>query len=202
MNTKPGRRLRLSPLLLALAVSLALAACGSSSGGGTKTSTTASASGSRAKLAACLKQHGVTLPARRPGRGGGGFFGGGAPPGGSGTTGSGTPPTGGFGGGGGAFFGNSKFRTAFKDCGGSSGRFRPGARGAAARRFSGATLAKFVSCVGKHGYKLPKPNTSGGGSIFPRSIESNKKFEAAARSCAGLLRPTAPATGTTTSSSS
>jgi hypothetical protein len=180
MNTNPGRRLRLSPLILALAVSLAVAACGSSSGGGTKTSTTASASGSRAKLSACLKQHGVTLPARRPGRGGGGFSGGG----------------------GGGFFGNSKFRTAFKDCGGSFGHFRPGARGASARRFSAATLDKFVSCVRKHGYKLPKPNTSGGGSIFPRSIESNKKFVAAARSCASLLRPTAPATGTTTSSSS
>ncbi len=187
MNTTPGRRLRLSPLLLAIVVSVALAACGSSSGGGTKTSTTASASGNRAKLAACLKQHGVTLPARRPGSGGGGFFGGGAPPGAGGA------------------FGNSKFRTAFKDCGGGAGRFRPGAGGAAGagHRFSGATLEKFVTCVRQHGYKLPKPNTSGSGAIFPRSIESNQKFQAAARSCASLLRSsTSPAAGTTTTSSS
>jgi hypothetical protein len=200
VNTNPGRRPRLSPLLLALAVSLAVAACGSSSGGGTKTSTTASAAGSRAKLTACLKQHGVTLPTRRPGAGRG-FFGGGAPPGASGTTGSGSPPTGGFGGSGGGLR-SSKFRTAFKDCGGSSGRFQPGASGAG-RRFSGANLDKFVTCVRKHGYSLPKPNTSGKGAIFPRSIESNKKFQAAASSCASLLRPSTPSgTGTTTTSSS
>jgi hypothetical protein len=186
---------------LALAVSLAVAACGSSSGAGTKTSTTASASSSRAKLAACLKQHGVTLPTRRPGAGGG-SFGGGAPPGASGTTGSGAPPTGGFGGSGGGFLRSSKARTAFKDCGGSSGRFGSGASGAG-RRFSGATLDKFVTCVRKHGYSLPKPNTSGNGAIFPRSIESNKKFQAAARSCASVLRPGTPSgTGTTTTSSS
>ncbi|HWD64742.1 MAG TPA: hypothetical protein VG405_06170 [Solirubrobacteraceae bacterium] len=205
MKPNPRRRFRL--LILVVAGSLAIAACGSSSGGGTKTSTTASASSNRAKLAACLKQHGVTLPTRRPGAagGGGGYFGGssgttgsGAPP----TGGAGAPPAGGFGGsagsGAGPYRNSSKFRTAFKACGGSFGQFRSGA-GRARGRFSAAVLDKFVTCVRKHGYDLPKPNTSGSGAIFPRSIESNKKFQAAAKSCTSVLRPSTPP-GTTSSS--
>lgn len=205
MNTKYLRRRQPSTILLALGASLAIAACGSSSGGGTKTSTTASTSSGRAKLVTCLKQHGVTLPARgaRSGSGGGFFGGGGQPPGGTGTTGtptvpSGAPPSGG------AFPGgsNSKFRAAIKACGGNLGRFRPGSgAGAPGARFSSATLDKFVTCVRKHGYNLPKPNTSGG-PIFPRSIQSNKKFQAASKSCASLLRPSVPATGISTTTTS
>jgi len=183
--------------LVALVASLCLAACGSSSSASSSsTTTTASTSSARSKLAACLKAHGVTLPSRP-----GGFHGGG----------TGTTPNGGgfFGGGGGAggaggSFRNSKFATAFKDCGADFG-FRGGAGGHFGAHFSTATLDSFVACVKKNGYTLPAPNTSGKGPIFPASIEKNAKFQAAAKSCESILRsafrrPGGPSTSTTASS--
>jgi len=195
---------RLFPAILAVAGSLIIAACGSSSSSGsTHTTASASASGSRAKLVACLKQHGVTLPSHRPGAGGHGFFGGGGPPAGGPGQGAGTGTTGGFGAGGRppGTFRNSKFARAFKACGGSFGHFRAGGAGRYRPHFSSHTLNAFVTCVRKHGYDLPKPNTAGNGPIFPRSIESNKKFQAAARSCSSLLRPNPAGTTSTTTSS-
>jgi hypothetical protein len=185
-------------IAVALIAAIAVAACGNSSTTGSKTSTSsssaaASGSTSRTKLAACLKQHGITLPSRPVGAKppSGGYGGGGH--GGAG---------GGYGGGGGFFGGgaggpggakgaqSSKFRAAFKACGadfGGGGRYARG--GAGGFKPSAAALSKFSACVDQHGYKLPKPNTSGHGSIFPKSIESNKKFEAAAKACSSDLRP-------------
>jgi hypothetical protein len=201
-------------VLGALVATVAIVACGSSSttttsgsAAASASSTTGSGSGSaagagrgfsrnpaeRAKLVACLKQHGVTLPSRPPG--------GGRAPGSSGSSGSSsgsstTPGSGGgpgFGGGGrGSFFGggggpaaNSKTRAAMQACGvnfrASAGRFNPAARK--------ADVTKFVTCVAQHGYKLPTPNFSGKGPVFPRNIESNSKFQAAAKACANDLRP-------------
>jgi len=186
---------RLATLLLAVGlVAACVAACGSSS---TSSTSTAAASGSggsatasrtgfdRSKLAACLKAHGVTLPSRPPGThrpaagyGGGNpgfFFGGGG-------AGSGT---------GGRFANNPKLRAAFQACGGT--RAFPGRRRFA---LSHAAVIKFVACVNQHGYKLPAPNFSGKGPIFPASIEKNAKFQAAARACQADLRPAgAPAGG-------
>ena len=180
-----------------LAASCAIAACGSSSSSGssstnesasasTSTSTTGSRSGfDRSTFFACLKSHGVTLPSRPQGSGtgttpgaGGGFFGGGGTGGGRG------------------FFGgaasNPKFRAAFQACGGGNftGRFRGGA-GAARFRLSHTAIDNFVACVRKNGFpQMPAPNFSGkGAAVFPRSIESNAKFQAASRACASLLRP-------------
>jgi hypothetical protein len=222
--TKGIRRLRLivkAPrealfMFAALALGCLLAACGSASssstsanaGGAGTTTTTASAAGGgaanssqRAKLAACLKQHGVTLPARPAGAPGGG-----APPGGTGmgttgtgtgTTGTGTPPPGGFFGGGGGFAANPKLRAAFQACGG----FRGGAGGAFRGRLSRTNITKYVTCVRQHGYNLPNPNFSGKGPIFPANIRINAKFQAASRACQSLLvpaRPSGSGTGTST----
>ena len=194
-------------VLGALAATMAIVACGSSSTTSSSASAAANASSptssgsvagsgsgrrgffgnpaQRAKLVSCLKQHGVTLPPRPPG---------GGPPSGSGSSsGSSTTPGGGPGGSGRGFFGggtgpraNPKFRAALQACGvnfrpGAGGRFNPAARKAA--------INKFVTCVAQHGYKLPKPNFSGKGSVFPRNIESNPKFQAASKACAGDLRP-------------
>ncbi len=206
-----------------------------SAGGSTSTGTSTTASGQRAALEACLKKAGVSFPAgghrfggtgTTGGYGGGGFGGGyggggtppagagGAPPaGGTGTTGAGGG-YGGFGGGGfaGGGFRNSKFFKAIQACdkqlgikgfgGGGFGARRPGFRAG----FSAAVLSKFSACVKQHGFTLPKANTSGKGPIFPKSIESNKKFQAASKSCASVLRsgfrpPSATGTGTTASSS-
>ena len=180
-------RFRRSATLIVTAalVAACVAACGSSTT--TSTTSAAAASGSaasstsnanRTKLVSCLKAHGVTLPSRPPGAG--------RPPSGSGS-GSNRRPGFFFGGGGGArgrFANNPKLQAAFKACGGGRG-FGGG------RRFtlSHAAVTKFVACVNQHGYKLPTPNFSGKGPIFPVSIEKNAKFQKAARACQADLRP-------------
>ena len=193
-----------------IALGCLITACGSassasSSGSASTTTTTASAaaggggtgpgSARRAALVACLKQHGVTLPARPPGSGGGSSSGGGSGTGttgtgGTGTTGTGTTGTGttrrrGFLFGGGGFAANPKMRAALQACG---ARF-----GFGGRRFRGTiartAITKYVTCVRQHGYNLPNPNFSGKGPVFPANIRSNAKFQAASRACQTLLVP-------------
>ncbi len=201
--------------LVTIVASGALAACGSASSSSTTSSTTAAASSSgsssgsasgtassgansarRAQLVSCLKSHGVTLPARPAGAG--------APPGagggsGTGTTGTGTTPRRGFFfGGGGARNISPKMQAAFKACGANFG-FRGGAGGFRGR-ISHTAITSFVTCVKQHGYNLPSPNFSGKGPIFPQSVETNAKFQAAAKSCQHLLIPARPSGGTSTTS--
>jgi hypothetical protein len=186
-------------MFVALALGGVIAACGSASSSSTTssssaTSTTASAatggsgtaSSRRAALAACLKQHGVTLPARPAGAPPGGAPGSGSA---TGTNGTGTTPRRGFFGGGGAFAANPKFRAAFQACGAKFG-FR-GGQGFRAR-ISHTTITKYAACVRQHGYDLPNPNFSGKGPIFPANIQSNPKFQAASRACQSLLIPARP----------
>jgi hypothetical protein len=182
-------------LLAVIAAAVGLAACGSStsssssgsgsgSGSGASASSGAAGTGSarRAKLTACLKQHGVNPPARPSGAGGGYGFGGGPP-----ANGAGGPPSQGPGGpGGGGLAANPKFRAALQACGGGLGR----GFGGAPRQ---AAIKKFVTCVNKHGYKLPQPNLTGKGSVFPAGIRTNAKFQKASRACQSLLAPRAPA---------
>lgn len=164
--------------LLVLSVLVAgclIAACGSSksstsASASTSTSTSASsASSRRAQLEACLKQHGVTLPSRPAGA-------------------SGRPPAGGGPGffGGGGFRGNPKDAAAFRACAANFGfRGRPGTF-----RLSHTAVTNYVACVRKHGYpQMPNPNFSGKGPVFPASIRSNSKFQAASRDCESMLRP-------------
>jgi hypothetical protein len=172
--------------LLALVAALALAACGSSSSGSsTSASSTAPATttgGGRfgnGKMAACLRQHGVTLPSRPPGGRAGGRV-------------AGTRRRGFFFGGPNASPAQRKrLQAAFQACGGRPGGFR--------RFGSGndpafkAALAKYVACVRRNGFDLPAPNTSGKGPVFdPRKVDRNDpKFVAASAKCQGLLAPQA-----------
>ena len=177
-----------------------IAACGSASSSSTTTSTSTTASAAagsggpnatrRVALAACLKQHGVTLPARPRGNTG-------PPGGGTGTTGTGTTPRRGFFfGGGGGPAANPKFRAALQACGAKFGfRGGQGFRG----RITHTTITKYVTCVRQHGYNLPNPNFSGKGPIFPANIQSNKKFQAASKACQSLLVPPRPSGTSTTS---
>ncbi len=184
-------------MVVVLALSGLIAACGSAGGSSstTGTSTTASAAASggaggagganparRAALVACLKQHGVTLPARPPGAGGGAAGNGG----GAGANGTGTTPRRGLFGGGG-FAANPKLRAALQACGARFG-FGGGARFRLAR----ANITKYVTCVRQHGYNLPNPNFSGKGPVFPANIRTNPKFQAASRACQSLLVPPRP----------
>ena len=209
--------------LVTLVAGGALAACGSaSSSSSTTSSTTASASASasgssgsaagggansarRAQLVSCLKAHGVTLPSRpggfRPpggsgsGSGSGGSSGSssGSSSGGTGSrAGTSTGPRRGFFGGGGANL-SPKMQAAFKACG---AKFGFGGGGGAFRgRISHTAITSFVTCVNQHGYKLPSPNFSGKGPIFPRNIETNKQFQAASKACQHLLIPARPSGG-------
>ena len=172
-----------------MATALVLAACGSSSNTSSASSSGSSSAGAaaggaaanRSKLVACLKAHGVTLPARpagarrRPnGAEGGGFGGGGGFFFGGGGGGAGRPDA--------ARFNNPKFRAAIQACGGNrfpQRRFEP----------NKAEVTKFVACVKQHGYSLPTPNFSGKGAIFPAAVARNKNFQTAARACASDLRP-------------
>ena len=178
-----------------VALATLVAGCGSSSSTSSSASTSASAasSTSRAKLVACLKQHGITLPAgQRPGAG--------APPGGAPGAGSGTPPAGSAGTGtgttpsgrppAGGFFGRtganaSKFRAAVKACGANF----PAGSGGFRRGFNRQNIQKYVTCVRQHGYNLPEPNFSGNGPVFPANIRTNKKFQSASKACQSLLAP-------------
>jgi hypothetical protein len=156
-------------------------------------------------LQTCLKQHGVTLPAGfgkgRPGSGGNGAppAGGGTPPS-SGSNGDG-PPKGGFGG-----SANSarlqKMRAALKACGANFGGVGGGGPGRGGFTPSTAAIAKFSACVKQHGYTLPKANTSGNGPIYPRTIESNKKFQSASKACTSDLRPSGGGSSGSSSGSS
>jgi hypothetical protein len=200
--------------LIVLVLGGLVAACGSASSSSTSgsaatsgTTTSAAASGAggglranparRAALVACLKQHGVTLPARPPGSAGG-AGGPGGPSGGTGTA-RGTPGRGLFGGGG-AFANDPKLRAALQACGAQLG-FR--GRGAFRARLSRAAITKYVACVRQHGYNLPNPNFSGKGPVFPANIRSNPKFQAASQACQSLLVPPPPngsSSGTSTTS--
>jgi hypothetical protein len=201
-----------------------ISACGSSSSTTTSSTTASAAAGGaggadganparRAALAACLKQHGVTLPARPPGAGGGppgsGAPGGGTGTGttGTGTTGTGTTGTGttdsgatprpGFFGGGGGFANNPKLLAALQACG---ARFGFGGGGQGFRgRLSRTAITKYVACVRQHGYNLPSPDFSGKGPVFPSNIRGNAKFQAASRPCQSLLAPPRPSGTSTTS---
>ena len=183
---------RRAPAALALLLTGGLvAACGSSSSNSTTThapaGAVASANGgtrNRTAFRQCLQQHGITLPARPPGGRSGG-----PRPG----SGSGGPPRGGgvFGGGGagGGFRSNPKLRAAVQACGG--GNFRRGRR----LQISHTAITNYVACVRKHGFNMPSPNFSGKGPVFPASIRTNPKFEAASKSCQSLLFRGRPTTG-------
>jgi hypothetical protein len=84
-------------------------------------------------------------------------------------------------------------QAAFKACGANFGFGRGG--GAFRGRLSHTAINNFVACVKQHGYNLPAPNFSGKGPIFPRSAETNAKFQAASKACAHLLIPARPAGG-------
>lgn len=161
--------------LAVLTVAGVLAACGSGSSSSGQTSSATAASrprGNRTALATCLRKHGIKVPA---GVAPGGVPGGpaaGAPGGGPGQLPPGGPPAGGFPGAG----GNPKFRAALKACGANLPA-RP------RLAFSRQRIQRYVTCVRQHGYKLPNPNFSGKGPVFPAGILSNQSFQKASRAC-------------------
>jgi hypothetical protein len=220
MNMTYKRSRAIAALAVVVIVAVCVAACGSSSSTSSSSSSSSAAApsaggtGNRAKLTACLKQHGVTLPSRPRGAGGYGSPAGAPNGSANGTTNSNGNGNGGTGngngngngsangngqgntgsrngyhngggfGGGGGRFNNPKFRAAFKACGVTAGF-----RGRGNFRPSSAAITKFAACVKQHGYTLPKPNLTGKGPVYPVSIERNAKFQAASRSCQSLLRP-------------
>ncbi len=198
-----NRARRGGPLALAvIAASGLIAACGSASSSTTTTSSAAAASVSssgastsgsggvsarRAALVACLKTHGVTLPARPAG----GFR-----PSSATTTGTSTTPRPG----GGALFRNPKMQAALKACGANFGGFGAGG-GRFLGRLSHTAVENYAKCLSQNGVNVPPPNFSGKGAIFPASIRQQSKFPAASRACQHLLVPPNRTGGTGTPSS-
>jgi hypothetical protein len=180
----PGRRFLLTGALPCL-LALALAACGSSSsssstaaaaaGGG---GTTGSASQARLNFAKCMRSHGVNVPdpSANGGPAGGGPGGGGA-------------------GGGGfrALRSSPNFAPAFTACRkllGSAGGF--GNITPAQRAQFRQELVKFAECMRSHNVDIPDPSTSGGGGFgifrqIPQSERNSPAFQAALKSCSGVL---------------
>jgi hypothetical protein len=186
-------RAALACAALVLAV-VGLSACGSSASS-SSTSTRAAAlpqsTAGRAKLVACLKQHGVTLPSRFRGPGAGGPPRTGRVPG-AGAGGPGGLFNGGSGAGG-RFRANPKLAQAFRACGG--GAFRRFGDRAALRARRAAAIQSFVACVDRHGFKLPSPNLNGPGPVFSTRLQTNRRFLAAAKPCTALLRASGPPPG-------
>lgn len=167
---RPAPRRRLLTLAVAALVVAAPVGCGGGSPAppASSTSTTANADrggpggGQRGRVRACLEAHGVTLP-RRP---------------------SGAPPRGDRGGllGGPARGNDPALRRAAAACGLQSrlGRRSPQFR---------TQLRKFVTCVRRHGFKLPPPSTTGKGPVFDptKMNRSDPKLLTAARGCQALV---------------
>jgi hypothetical protein len=84
-------------------------------------------------------------------------------------------------------------------CGGSSSRRSSTAAATSVFADGGGVLgSRFVAyrrcleqhaCVAKNGYRLPTPNTSGRGPVFPPSIQTDRRYRSAARNCVSIVRP-------------
>ncbi|MGD1049881.1 MAG: hypothetical protein ABR947_02270 [Solirubrobacteraceae bacterium] len=230
---KPRSKRAVAVAGVAIVAAVILAACGGSSPTTTTTTTSSSAAANatpssnaaapagagqfaatRAKLAACLKKYGVTLPSfAGAGRFAGATGGAGALPrrfGATGATGRrflgatgarGFPGAGRFPAGGG-FASNPAYAKAFAKCGGFSGfgggRF--GATGAAGFHPAvsaqyRAEIVRYAACMSSNGEKLPKPDFTGR-YVFGTSVnQRSATFVAANAKCKTLLTPTAPAGG-------
>jgi len=221
---KPRRKRAFAVLGVAILAAAVLAACGGSSpttttstsssaaaGAAPSTSAPAPAAGgqftaARAKLAACLKKYGVTLPSFA---GGAGRFRGATGGAGAfrrrlGASGArGFPGTGRFPGGAGGFASNPAYAKAFAACGGfagfgGGGRFgASGASGApnpATNARYRAEIVSYAACMKTNGVTLPKPNFSGNGFVFGTTVnQRTSAFVAANAKCRSLITVTAPA---------
>jgi len=49
-------------------------------------------------------------------------------------------------------------------------------------------LPAWIACIAKHGYKLPTPNTSGKGPVFPAGTERISAYRTAAEHCQSIER--------------
>ena len=54
------------------------------------------------------------------------------------------------------------------------------------RRVMLKLLPAWIACIASNGYKLPTPNTSGTGPVFPAAIQWNGKYRAAAKHCESI----------------
>lgn len=81
---------------------------------------------------------------------------------------------------------NPKYTTVLKDCGADF------AHGAASGHPLSTTTVKilhaYIACVAKNGYKLPTPNTSGKGPVFPAGTDRIRKYRAAATNCVSIYQ--------------
>jgi hypothetical protein len=91
----------------------------------------------------------------------------------------------------------ARIKAQLRDCGARSVRTISGfvPSGTAVKM-----LDAYVACVAKHGYKLPRPNVSGKGPVFPAGTDHIRKYRQASNSCLSIVRayragPEAPVLG-------
>jgi hypothetical protein len=71
--------------------------------------------------------------------------------------------------------------------GGTTGRCGlPRRVGLEIRRVMLKFLPAWISCIARNGYKLPTPNTSGIGPVFPAALQRDDKYRAAAKHCESI----------------
>jgi hypothetical protein len=81
---------------------------------------------------------------------------------------------------------NPRFAAVLKECGPD---FPRGAGfGHPFSKTAIKVLAAYVACVAKNGYRLPTPNTSGKGPVFPAGTDRILKYRAAARNCVSIVQ--------------
>jgi hypothetical protein len=91
---------------------------------------------------------------------------------------------------------NPKFAAVLKDCGADVPHDL--GFGQAFPTPAVRTLDAYVACVARSGYKLPMPNTSGKGPVFPAGTDRISKYRAAAENCVSIIESrTSGPTGTT-----
>lgn len=73
---------------------------------------------------------------------------------------------------------NADYRTVLKDCG------RPPRLPLSATAIT--ILHAYTTCIAEHGYKLPTPNTSGNGPVFPAGTDRIRGYRTAAKSCISI----------------
>jgi hypothetical protein len=76
--------------------------------------------------------------------------------------------------------GNPRYTAVVKECG--------VARRPPLSAQTTALLGSYTACVARHGYRLPAPDTTGRGPVFPAGTDQIARYRTAAAGCASITR--------------
>ena len=81
---------------------------------------------------------------------------------------------------------NPKYAAVLKDCGADLPQ--PLGFGQPLPRPAVKTIDVYVACVARNGYKLPTPNISGKGPVFPAGTDRISEYRVAAKNCVSIIQ--------------